>query len=333
VFSVTGAGRWTQSAAYGAVDMAVPHTSIVASKRFGTDNQTDVFLIDQSGQLQVFLASPSGVTGPTAIGPKNITAKGGPLAVARHLNANQTDVFLFDSTGQLNVFSGPATGAWQGPVKIGPASFAPKGAQLTVSQFFGANQTGVFAVDTTGTLSALVSTGGAAWQGPDKISKAGFAKAGGHVTVGQRAGAGNQTDVHLVDKKGQLNVFSAQGTGPWSGPVAIGPTDFAAAGAPVAVVMQSGGSQTNVFVTDKKGSLHLFSVDGANPWSGPQQIGEPGVTTSGAFIAASPQFGVSNQYDIFLINQTGASAPGWPVVLWGPGTNSWSGPKALVAEV
>jgi hypothetical protein len=333
VFSVTGAGRWTQSAAYGAVDMAVPHTSIVASKRFGTDNQTDVFLIAQGGQLQVFLASLSGVTGPTPIGAKNFTAKGGPLAVARQLNANQTNVFLFEPTGQLNVFSGSATGAWQGPVKIGPAGFAPKGAQLAASQLFDGNQTGVFAIDTSGTLSAFLSADASSWQGPEKISAAGFAKPGGHVAVGQRAGNANQTDVYLVDKKGQLNVFSAQGNGPWTGPVAIGPSDFAAAGAPAAVLVPSGGSQTNVFVTDKKGSLQLFSVEGGNPWSGPLQIGPPGVTTSGAYVVPSPQFGIENQYDIFLINQTGTNAPGWPVVFWGSGTNSWTGPKALVTEV
>jgi hypothetical protein len=331
VFSVTATGHWTQSAPYGAIDMAIPHTAIVASKRFGTDNQTDVFLVAQSGQLQVFLVSPSGVTGPTAIGAKSFAVKGGPLAVARL--ANQTDVLLFDNTGQLNVFSGPATGAWQGPVKIGPASFAPKGAQLAASQLFGSNQTGVFAVDTTGTLSVFLSTGTSSWRGPQKISNAGFAKPGGSVAVGQRAGNANQTDVYLVDKKGQLNVFSAQGNGPWTGPVAIGGSDFAAAGAPVAVAMQSGGAQTDVFVTDKKGTLQLFSVEGGGAWSGPQQIGPLGVTTSGAYIAVSPQFGVKDQADLFLINQTGANAPGWPVVFWGPGTNSWAGPKALVTEV
>jgi hypothetical protein len=333
VFSVKGTGRWTQSAGYGAVDTAVPDTSIAASKRIGTDNQTDVFLVAQSGQLQAFLASPSGVTGPTPIGAKGFAQKGAPLAVAAQLGAVQTDVFLFDNNEQLNVFSATGTGAWNGPVKIGAANFVPKGGQLAVSQLSSTNQTAVLAVDTTGTLSAFRATGTASWQGPEKISKANFAKPGGHVAMGPRAGSANQTDAYLVDKKGQLNVFSVQGEGSWTGPVPIGPSDFAAAGAPVVVSMQSGGAQTDVFVTDKKGTLQLFSVDGGGTWSGPQQIGPPGVTTSGAYIMASPQFGVTNQADIFLINQTGTNAPGWPVVFWGPGTNSWMGPKALVTEV
>jgi hypothetical protein len=333
VFSVKAAGRWTQSAGYGPVDMAIPHTSIAASKRFGTDNQTDIFLVEQSGQLQAFLASATGVTGPTPIGAKGLAAKGAPLAVARQPGAVQTDVFLFDNNEQLNVFSATGTGSWQGPTKIGAAKLMPKGAQLAVSQLSSTNQTAVLAVDTTGTLTAFRATGTASWQGPEKISKADFAKPGGHVAMGPRAGSANQTDAYLVDKKGQLNVFSVQGDGSWSGPVPIGPSDFAAAGAPVVVSMQSGGTQTNVFVTDKKGTLQLFSVDGGGNWSGPQQIGPPGVTTSGAYIAASPQFGVKNQTDILFINQTGTNAPGWPVVFWGTGTNSWGGPKALVTEV
>jgi hypothetical protein len=332
-FSVKAAGRWTQSAGYGPIDMAVPHTSIVASKRFGTGNQTDVFLVDQAGQLQAFLASTSGLTGPTPIGAKGFAAKGAPLAVARQLGAVQTDVFLFDNNEQLNVFSATGTGAWQGPTKIGAAKLVPKGGQLAVSQLSSTNQIAVLAVDTTGTLNAFRANGTASWQGPEKISTADFAKSGGHIAMAQRAGSANQTDAYLVDKKGQLNVFSVQGDGSWTGPVPIGPSDFAAAGAPVAVSVQSGGAQTDVFVTDKKGTLQLFSVASGGAWSGPQQIGPPGVTTSGAYIAASPQFGVKDQADIFLVNQTGTNAPGWPVVFWGPGTNSWTGPKALVAEV
>ncbi len=333
VFSAKAAGRWTQSAAYGAINMTVLHASIAASKRFGTDNQTDVFLIDQSEQLQAFLATPSGITGPTAIGAKGLAPRGAPLVAVRPPGGIQTGVFLFDNNEQLNVFGATATGAWQGPVKIGAEKFVSRGGQLAVSQLFVTNQTAVFAVDTTGTLSAFRSTGTASWQGPEKISAADFAKSGGHIAVGQRAGSGNQTDVYLVDKKGQLNVFSSQSGGPWTGPVAIGPDDFAAAGAPVAVSIQSGGTQTNVFVTDKKGTLQLFSINTGAAWSGPQQIGDTGVTTSGAYIAVSTQFGVQNQYDVFVINQTGTNAPGWPVVFWGPGTNSWTGPKALVAEV
>jgi hypothetical protein len=333
VFSVDGAGRWQQSPGYGPVSMASPNSPIAASKRFGVNDQTGVFFVDQNGQLQAFWLDAKGANGPVPVGAKNFAKRGAPLAASQQFGANRTDVFVFDKNGQLNVFWIQGGGSWNGPVKIGPSDFAPSGAQLAVSQLFGANQTAVLAVDTTGTLNALRATGTASWQGPAKISTADFAKPGGHVGIGQRAGSANQTDAYLVSKKGQLNVFSVQGDGSWTGPVPIGPSDFAAAGAPVAVSMQSGGAQTGVFVTDKKGALQLFSVDGAGAWSGPQQIGPPGITTSGAYIAASPQFGVKDQTDIFLINQTGTNAPGWPVVFWRPGTNSWTGPKALVAEV
>lgn len=333
VFSVDSAGHWKQSPGYGPVSMASPNCAIAASKKVGVDDQTGVFLVDQNGQLQAFWLDAKGANGPMPVGAKKFANRAAPLAASQQFGAKQTDVFVFDKNGQLNVFWIQGAGSWNGPIKIGPMDFAPSGAQLAVSQLFGANQTAVLAVDTTGTLNAFRATGTANWQGPEKISTADFAKPGGHVGMGQRAGSANQTDAYLVDKKGQLNVFSVQGDGSWTGPVPIGPSGFAAAGAPVAVSMQSGGNQTDVFLTDKKGTLQLFSVEGGGTWSGPQQIGPSGVTTSGAYIAASPQFGVKDQADIFLINQIGTNAPGWPVVFWGPGTNSWTGPKALVTEV
>ena len=53
-----------------------------------------------------------------------------------------------------------------------------------------------------------------------------------------------------------------------------------------------------------------------------------------AVLAASyvQQFGATNQTDVFLLNQTGTNAPGWPVVFWVGGAGAWNGPKALVAE-
>jgi polygalacturonase len=95
------------------------------------------------------------------------------LAASQQFGANnQTDVFLVDTNGQLNVFWVQGEGAWNGPVKIGPAGFAPAGLGLAASQQFGAN---------------------------------------------------SQTDVFLVDRNGQVNVFWVQREGPWNGPVKIGP--------------------------------------------------------------------------------------------------------------
>lgn len=333
MFSVDRAERWKQSPHYGPVNMALPQSAIAVSKRFGVNGQTGVFLIDQNGQLQAFWLDGKGMTGPVPVGPKKFATHGAPLAASRQFGTNQTDVFLFDKNGQLNVFWAKSAGSFNGPVKIGPADFVPNRAQLAASQRFGANRTDLFAVDKTGTLNNFWVDGTGGWNGPEKISKADFAHPGGHVAVGQRAGNANQTDVFLLDKKGRLNVFSAQGKGKWNGPAPIGPAGLAVAGAPVAVSTHFGIVQTDVFVADKNGALNVFSADGEGAWSDPKQIGQPGVAPNGAFVAASQQFGVKNQTSVFLINQTGVNAPGWPVIFWADPASGWSGPKALVTEV
>ncbi|MGD0026564.1 MAG: hypothetical protein ABSC37_18415 [Xanthobacteraceae bacterium] len=335
MFTVDRFARWQQSPGYGPINMADPYSPIAVLQRFGVNGQTGVFFLNQDGQLLAFWVDANGVTGPAPpLGDKHLAPFFGALAASQQFGADQTDVFLFDGNGQLNVFWSQGAGSLNGPVKIGPAGFAPGGAQLAVSQRFGVNQTDVFVVDKTGALSDYRVVGTENWKAPAKISEANFANPGAHIAAGQRAGSPNQLDVFLVDKNGQLNVFSIEGTGSWTGPVPIGPKGLADSGAPVAMSTRFGAVQTDVFVVDKKGTLNVISVDGAGAWSEAKQLGPPGLAPSGAFVAASQQVGISNQTDVFLINQTGTNAPGWPVVFWVDApSNSWNGPKALVTEV
>ena len=335
MYSVDRFARWQQSPGYGPVNMAPPYSPVAASKRFGVNGQTGVFLIDQNGQLQAFWVDAKGVTGPVPAGAKGAAPRDAPLAASQQFGADQTDVFLFDANGQLNVYWAQGAGSLNGPVKVGPVGFAPSGAQLAVSQRFGINQTDVFVVDKTGALSDYRVVGTENWKEPAKISQASFARPGAHIAAGHRAGNPKQLDVFVVDKSGQLNVFTnILGTGRWDGPAPIGPKGLAEPGASVAVSQRFGLVQTDVFVVDKKGTLTVISVDGAGAWSAAKPIGPPGLVPSGAFVAVSQQFGITNQTDVFLINQTGPNAPGWPVVFWiDAPNNSWQGPKALVTEV
>jgi hypothetical protein len=333
VFSVDGAGRWKKSPGYGPINMAQPSTAIAATKRFGADQQTGVFLVDQHGQLQAFWVSATGVNGPVAIGAKGFARKGAPLAASQQFGAgDQTDVFVFDTNGQLHVFWARGSGDLNGPVKIGPEKFAPNGAQLAASRHFGTRQTDVFVVDTSGTLSRFWVAPSGGWQGPEKISEADFAKPGGGVVAGQSVGDPNHTQVFLVDKRGQLTVFSDAGKGSWSGPVPIGPPGCADPGAAIAVSKRPGGGQTDVFVIDKKGTLLVLSADATGTWGEPRPIGQPGASPSGACVAASPQFGVMDRTDVFVINDRD-KAWGWPAVSWVDEKNVWVGPKALAIDV
>jgi hypothetical protein len=339
VFFASGGGHWSSTTGFGPTGLAHQGAALAASQHFGIPNQTDVFLIDQNSQLEYFWVD--GLTG-TINGPQviqqqknGLAPSGGFLAVSQQFGiANQTDVFLVGNNGQLVVLFAQGAGGWGGPHNISNPNFAPNGAPLAVSQQFGiANQTDVFLVGNNGQLVVFYVEGNGNWQGPHAISATNFTIPGATIAVSQQFGIANQTDVFLVDITGQLVVFYVEGNGNWQGPHAISAANFALPGAPVAACQQQGVSnQTDVFVVDITGQLYVFWVVGNGPWNGPEKIGPVGMASPFAILAASPQFGASGQTDLFVVNQTGTNAPGWPVVCWVDNGGQWNGPKALVTE-
>jgi hypothetical protein len=340
VFSVQGRGRWKQMSALGPVGLAHPGAAIAASQHFGAKNRTDVFLIAQNGQLNVFWVQGTGAwNGPLEIGPTHMHS--GALAVSQQFGVDQTDVFLVNKRGQLNVFWVQGVGNWsKEPALISPKDFAPAGAPLAASQRFGVpNQTDVFLVDKNGQLNVFSVSGTGSWSEPVKIGAKGIFPKGAHIAVSPQFGA-DQTDVFLVDKNGTLNLFWVQGAGNWSEqPILISAKDFAVPGAPVAASQQFGAkNQTDVFLVDKNGSLNLFWVEGSGAWNGPKPIGPSGIAPSaeisskGVFVAASQQFGATNRTNVFVLNATGTNGPGWPTEFWVEGSGPWGGPAALVTE-
>jgi hypothetical protein len=56
-------------------------------------------------------------------------------------------------------------------------------------------------------------------------------------------------------------------------------------------------------------------------WNGPLAISPAGDTPAGAALAASPQFGVHDQTDVFMIDKGGATQ-----VVWVQGAGTWNSP-------
>jgi hypothetical protein len=317
---VDNAGEWQGPMAISATNFANAGTSLVASRQFGL-NQTDVFLVDGNGQLVVFwVDNMGGWNGPEGIGPVGNANPGSCVAACQQFGLSQTDVFLFDKNGQLNVFWVDNAGAWNGPLKIGPAGLANAGSPLAVSQQFGLTQTDVFVVDKNGQLNVFWVDGGGAWNGPEKIGPVGNANPGSYLAASQQFGL-TQTDVFLFDKNGQLNVFWVDGGGAWNGPERIGTAGFANAGSPLASSQQFGLTQTDVFVVDKNGQLAVFWVDGGGAWNGPELIGPANIASAGSNLAASQQFGLS-QTDVFLIDKNGLLN-----IFWVDNAGAWNGPQ------
>ena len=294
VFWVDNAGGWGGPEAIGPANLFPAGANLAKSQQFGCNNQTDVFVADKNGQLNVFWVNNAGAwNGPEKIGPSAILNPGCPLATSQQFGCdNQTDVFAVDKNGQLNVFWVNNAGAWNGPEKIGPSTFTPA-AQLAASQQFGLTQTDVFVVDKTGSINVFWVDSAGPWQGPEKLPSFVF-PAAAPLATSQQFGCNNQTDVFCVDTNGQLRVCWVNNAGAWQGPGSIGPAANANAGSHLATCQQFGcDNQTDVFLFDKNGHFNIFWVNNAGAWNGPQVHLDP---------VAAPAAGLGSNSNYLLCN-------------------------------
>lgn len=162
--------------------------SLAASQQFGLAGNTDVFAVDNNGQLNVAWVSTNGPwSGPAEPTSNNAFPNpsiqfppGAPVAASNQFGLpNNTDLFAVDVNGNLDVAWVNAGNPWQGPSPIGaqcsngqggyytddnlPCQF-PNDANIAVSQQFPLDQTDVFIVDTKGALTVSWVTGRGNWQ-------------------------------------------------------------------------------------------------------------------------------------------------------------------------
>ncbi len=323
---VSAGGAWGGPLAISAPGLAPPGSRLAVSNQFGL-NQTDVFVVGTNGAIQVLWVSGGGAWGgPLAISPAGLAPAGAGVAASNQFGLpNQTDVFVVGTNGATQVDWVQGGGAWHGPLAISPASLAPAGAGVAASNQFGLpNQTDVFVVGTNGATEVNWVQGGGAWHGPLAISPAGQAPAGAGVAASNQFGLPNQTDVFVVGTNGATQVDWVSGGGAWHGPLAVSTPGLAPAGAGVAASNQFGLNQTDVFVVGTNGATQVDWVSGGGAWGGPLAISPAGQAPAGAGVAASNQFGLPNQTDVF----EGATSGGLQVV-WVSGGGPWNGPLGI----
>src|SRR5205807_2500614 len=209
---------------------------------------------------------------------------------------------------------------------FGPPAGPPTPEPVVSSRQFGiANQTDVFDVAANGAVEVSWVQGTGGWNGHVPISSPGLAPVGAHLAVSQQLGIPDQTDVLVVGKDGATRVLWVDGAGHWNGPLAISPAGLAPAGAGLTASAQFGvPNQTDVFAVGNDGAARVLWVAGAGPWSGPLAISPAGLAPAGAGLAASAQFGVADQTDVFVVGNDGAVR-----VLWVAGAGRWSGPRGI----
>jgi hypothetical protein len=155
-----------------------------------------------------------------------------------------------------------------------------------------------------------------------------FRKKTFHLAVPDLSSQIAETDVFFVDPHGNLRMAWVRGSGTWRPPVQLGPPGILPPGAPLASSLQFGTVRLDVFVVDRAGALNVLSrwVDVGDPnlLAGRSLISPPHHFPRGAHLAVSPQFGVPDQMDVFLVDNKGALNVAWLV-----NGGSWNAPVAI----
>ncbi|MFD6159350.1 hypothetical protein ACFWF7_28840 [Nocardia sp. NPDC060256] len=127
-------------------------------------------------------------------------------------------------------------------------------------------------------------------------------------------------------RNGRLTVTHSDLRGGWQGPIGIGPFhQFADSEyTSVATSPQYGTDQTDIFAVGDNGQLQVFWGQGGDSWQGPVGLGPTDFFPPGAPLCASPQYGVPDQTDVFLVGNDGRL-----YVFWVHGGGTWQGPMGL----
>ncbi len=227
---------------------------------------------------------------------------GGPLALAPHLGPDAAGLFAISVEGKLGGYALPVNGRGRELAGAGPRGVAKPGSAVAALPPGGPKEpAGLITVDQEGQLVAFAIDRGGGVSGPAEAGPKAITGWGAPLAASRQFGAG-QTDLFVVDKKGQLKVIWRKDGGAWSGPANIGPEEFTAKFAHLAAGRLGKGDRTGVFAIDKQGSLAVFRAEKDGPWMGPQTIGEAGFAPAGAPIVV---FEGEERTFVFLVDKHG----------------------------
>jgi hypothetical protein len=224
---VVGGGTWQQSVEISPRGKFPAGAPVAASGQYnGTAFlQTDVFVVDTTGRLNVFWAVGGGDFTGNYVFPDAIFVPGANVAASAQVGASspQTDVFAVDTNGNVQVYWAFNLANWSGPYAITSGGFGlfDSGAALATSPQWGTSggaQTDVFAVDKSGNVQVLWVVGGGDWA-VHQITSGGLFASGISLAASPHYGVFlSQTDVLAINKGGHRTVFWVIEGGNWEGP-------------------------------------------------------------------------------------------------------------------
>ena len=221
VMWVNGQGAWQGPVGITGPGHVAPGAAVATGPQYDVPGQTDLFFVDGAGSVNVMWAVGGGIwQGPVAITGAGHVPSGAAVTTGPQYDVSgQTDLFFVDAAGAINVMWAVGGGTWQGPVRLTGLGYAVPGAVIAAGPQYGVEgQTDVFFIDVAGALNVMWAVGGSTWQGPVRLTGAGYASPGAAVSTGPQWGVADQTDVFFIDTAGELQVAWVIGGGTWAGP-------------------------------------------------------------------------------------------------------------------
>jgi hypothetical protein len=133
----------------------------------------------------------------------------------------------------------------------------------------------------------------------------------------------DQLEVFSIDQQGALTVVWKVKNGAWQSRLRLTPENFAAPGAPLAAVFYPINNQLEVFLWDKKGSLHVVWKAQNGAWAGPGPLTPENFAAPDTPVSAV-YYPLNNQLEVFLVDKSGAFN-----VIWKAQNGAWNGPLPL----
>jgi hypothetical protein len=210
---------------------------------------------------------------------------GGQLALASHFGPDAVGLFAINVEGKIGAYSLAGDGQRRELASLGARNMAlPGSAIATFDATDPKDRACIVTVDQSGQLLEFVIDRNGGVSGPIEAGPKSITQHGAPIAASRQFGAG-QTDVFVVDDKGQLKVLWRKDGGSWGGPANIGPEELTSKFAHVVAGRFGKGDRTGIFVVDKQGALTAFRAEKNGGWMGPQAIGEKNFAPPGAPIA------------------------------------------------
>jgi hypothetical protein len=256
----------------------------------------------------LFTSSPSGPGGLTSV--QSGSGEASDTVTVPPNTTGQPVGYTFTVTA-----TGPG-GSVSGAVSVTVPSLVSGG--YATPRYGVPGQTDVFRVTSTGALTVTSATGRSAWT-TAHVTAAGFAPPGAVIATSPQYGVADQTDAFAVGANGAIELLWARGQGAWhSTPITA--AGLAPPGAAVATSPRYGvADQTDAFVVGANGAVDMLWARGLGAWHS-TAISAPGLAPPGAAVAASAQYGVAGQTDVFVTGANGAVE-----LLWARGRGVWRG--------